>query len=169
MSYHLIRPIGGHDTAFVDILYLDETLPDCSCQFWRRVCLYPCSLSQTNKDFPSFRQNAETTSSRFRIHLYCICYYIILYTSNRRPVSSHTVIFSSSPLSHHLWRKFKPALLMVCMTFLTIFKYFFFRSAATRYSYSGRYCTWYILDHQTSHRRQTKILFHPVDLSLDIR
>lgn len=26
MSYHLNRPMGGHDTAFVDILYLDETL-----------------------------------------------------------------------------------------------------------------------------------------------
>lgn len=26
MSYHLNRPLGGHDTAYVDILYLDETL-----------------------------------------------------------------------------------------------------------------------------------------------
>jgi hypothetical protein len=26
MSYQLNRPIGGHETAFVDILYLDETL-----------------------------------------------------------------------------------------------------------------------------------------------
>ena len=26
MSYHMSRPIGGHGTAYVDILYLDDTL-----------------------------------------------------------------------------------------------------------------------------------------------
>jgi hypothetical protein len=26
MTYDLTRPIGGHDTAYVDILYIDETL-----------------------------------------------------------------------------------------------------------------------------------------------
>lgn len=33
MTYELNRPIGGHDKAYIDILYLDETLRIARCKF----------------------------------------------------------------------------------------------------------------------------------------
>jgi hypothetical protein len=42
MSYQLTRPIGGHEKAHMDILYLDSTLRITRCKYWSSY--YHCSF-----------------------------------------------------------------------------------------------------------------------------
>jgi hypothetical protein len=37
MTYKLNRPIGGHDKAYIDVLYLDHTLRIARCKFYVHV------------------------------------------------------------------------------------------------------------------------------------